>query len=149
MTNRPASTRLAHASDVGAVSQLAAALWPDAPVAEHRDHAAAILSGEPPSTMPLVLFVAELEGEVVGFIEVGLRSHADGCDATRPVGFIEGWYVEPERRASRRRARAVTDGRGLGALAGVHASRFRHLGRRGALAAGARRRSGSRSSTAA
>jgi aminoglycoside 6'-N-acetyltransferase I len=60
------------------------------------DRAAAILSGESTSTLPLVLVVAEIAGEVVGFIEVGLRSHADGCDTRYPVGFIEGWYVKPE-----------------------------------------------------
>ncbi len=60
--------------------------------------AAAILAGTPPSTMPLVVFVAEIEGNVVGFVEVGLRSHADGCDPLRPVGFVEGWYVEPGHR---------------------------------------------------
>jgi aminoglycoside 6'-N-acetyltransferase I len=59
---------------------------------------ALILAGTPPSTLPLLVFVAEANGKVVGFIEVGLRSHADGCDARRPVGFIEGWYVEPEQR---------------------------------------------------
>jgi aminoglycoside 6'-N-acetyltransferase I len=31
-------------------------------------------------------------------VEVGLRSHADGCDTARPCGFLEGWYVEPEYR---------------------------------------------------
>jgi aminoglycoside 6'-N-acetyltransferase I len=40
--------------------------------------------------MPLVLIVAEVEDHVIGFIEVGLRSHADGCDTRYPVGFIEG-----------------------------------------------------------
>ena len=37
------------------------------------------LSGTPASTLPLVCLVAEVDGLVVGFIEVGLRSHADGC----------------------------------------------------------------------
>lgn len=74
------------------------ALWPDGPLAEHRAEASATLSGHAISTMPLVLFVAEVETHVVGFIEVGLRSHADGCDARKPVGFIEGWYVEPPYR---------------------------------------------------
>ena len=35
---------------------------------------------------------------VVGFVQVGPRSHADGCDTSRPVGFIEGWYVVPDCR---------------------------------------------------
>lgn len=85
-------------SDLESVTALCAALWPDGPVEDHREHAAAILSGHPPSTLPLVLIVAEIDRRVVGFIEVGLRSHADGCDGRYPVGFIEGWYVEPQHQ---------------------------------------------------
>jgi aminoglycoside 6'-N-acetyltransferase I len=84
--------------DLSAVTRLCVALWPDAPAAEHEEHAAAILAGSPPSSLPLTLFVAEAAGGVVGFIEVGLRSHADGCDARYPVGFIEGWYVDAAHR---------------------------------------------------
>lgn len=87
--------RPARASDLEALARLATALWPEAPVAEHLEHAAAILAGKPPSTLPLGLFVAEVEGDVAGFVEVGLRSHADGCDGRYPVGFVEGWYVLP------------------------------------------------------
>jgi len=89
-------TRRALPSDLEVVARFNAALWPDAPVAEHREHAAAILSGAPLSSLPLVLIVAEVDGTIVGFIEVGLRSHADGCDPRYPVGFVEGWYVAPE-----------------------------------------------------
>jgi aminoglycoside 6'-N-acetyltransferase I len=95
MTDLRVQTRPVRPSDLEAVTQLAAALWPEAPGAEHRDHAAAILAGTPPSTLPLALFVAEVDREAVGFIEVGLRSHADGCDARQPVAYIEGWYVLP------------------------------------------------------
>lgn len=87
--------RPAIASDLESVTQLAAALWPEGPPSDHAAHAASILSGKPAGTMPLVLFVAEVGGSVIGFIEVGLRSHADGCDTSRPVGFVEGWYVHP------------------------------------------------------
>ena len=87
--------RAATVGDVQAIGRLAHALWPDGSAAEHADHCRAILAGEPITTLPLALFVADEDGRVVGFIEVGLRSHADGCDPARPVGFIEGWYVEP------------------------------------------------------
>ena len=30
---------------------------------------------------------------MVGFLQVDLRSHADGCNPSQPVGYIEGWYV--------------------------------------------------------
>jgi aminoglycoside 6'-N-acetyltransferase I len=42
-------------------------------------------------------FVAEVEGELVGFVEVGLRPYAEGCE-TSPVGYLEGWYVRPPWR---------------------------------------------------
>ncbi len=72
-------------------------LWPDAGL-EDRDLASAIVEGRAQKPMPLVLFVAVDDTRLLGFIEVGLRSHADGCDPRRPVGFIEGWYVVPEGR---------------------------------------------------
>jgi hypothetical protein len=31
-------------------------------------------------------------------MEVDLRSHADGCNPRRPVGYIEGWYVAKDHR---------------------------------------------------
>jgi aminoglycoside 6'-N-acetyltransferase I len=44
--------------------------------------------------MPLVVLVAEAkDGGLAGFLEVGLRSYADGCEASHPVGYVEGWYV--------------------------------------------------------
>jgi aminoglycoside 6'-N-acetyltransferase I len=90
--------RAARAADLDAIAELCVQLWPDGGFAEHRAHAAAIVAGTPPSTLPLALFVA-LHGErVVGFVEVGLRSHANGCDPIRPVGFIEGWFVVPDLR---------------------------------------------------
>ncbi len=49
--------------------------------------------------MALDIFVAETEsGLLAGFLEVGLRSHADGCDPRRPVGFVEGWFVSESHR---------------------------------------------------
>src|SRR6266567_1394461 len=44
------------------------------------------------------VFVAEDSGgAVVGFVEVGSRPYADGCD-TSPVGYIEAWYVDTHLR---------------------------------------------------
>jgi len=102
--------RTAASGDLEEVTFLRARLWPDAPTAEHRDEVRAILAGHPPSTLPVVIFVAEGEGRLIGFVEVGLRSHADGCDPTRPCGFVEGWYVAPEHQ-----------GRGVGRLLMEHA----------------------------
>lgn len=90
--------RAAGPADLEAVVDLAVALWPEALPEEHRVHMRAVLSGVPPSTLPLTLFVAERGQRIVGFVEVGLRSHADGCDERRPVGYVEGWFVAPEHR---------------------------------------------------
>lgn len=92
------SVRAAGPGDLGALASLRAQLWPDAGRDEHTKELRAILAREPASTLPLVVFVAELEGRVIGFIETALRSHADGCDPVRPCGFVEGWYVAAEHR---------------------------------------------------
>src|SRR5439155_14933009 len=93
-----ATVRLAVPGDEEAVVGLAAALWPREKRGPLRRHLRGVLAGKPPSTLPLVIFVAEEAARVIGFVEVGLRSHADGCDGHRPVGFLEGWYVIPARR---------------------------------------------------
>ena len=36
-------------------------------------------------------------GDLCGFVEVGARPYADGCESS-PVAFIEGWYVDPDSR---------------------------------------------------
>ena len=48
---------------------------------------------------PLTFIVAETaDRTLVGFLEAGLRSHADGCDDSQAAGYIEGWFVSPEHR---------------------------------------------------
>jgi aminoglycoside 6'-N-acetyltransferase I len=90
--------RAATAGDLEALTAMRVALWPDGTAEEHRADAEAILAGRPRSTLPLAIFVAEEGSALIGFVEVGLRSHAEGCDAARAVGYIEGWWVTPERR---------------------------------------------------
>ena len=51
--------------------------------------------------LPGTFFVAIDENQQLrGFIQVGLRSHADGCDVSRSVGYIEGWFVEERFRGA-------------------------------------------------
>ena len=38
-------------------------------------------------------------GGLGGFVEVSIHPHAIGCD-TRPVGYVEGWYVDADLRRS-------------------------------------------------
>jgi aminoglycoside 6'-N-acetyltransferase I len=74
------------------------ALWPKESTRDHGRQIRSILKGAPRSTLPLTMFVAERGDALAGFVEVGLRSHANGCDPIRAVGFIEGWYVQPRER---------------------------------------------------
>jgi len=93
--------RLARPDDRDALSLLFAALWPEESAEEHAKELTSLLSGKFPSVMPLLIWVAESsDGAMIGFIEAGLRSCADGCDMSRPVGYVEGWYIaENYRRA--------------------------------------------------
>lgn len=86
--------------DVEAVARLRAALWPDAPEDDLAHEVVDLVDGRPRSTLPVTTLVAvdDARGEVLGFADVGLRSHADGCDPVRPVGFLEGWFVREDAR---------------------------------------------------
>jgi aminoglycoside 6'-N-acetyltransferase I len=91
--------RAAVPSDLKVVGTMRHALWPDSSVEHHEEELAPILAGKSPGILPLTYFVAEdASGHVVGFVEVGLRSTADGCDWARAVGYIEGWYVAESHR---------------------------------------------------
>jgi aminoglycoside 6'-N-acetyltransferase I len=91
--------RLAKLSDCGELVRMREALWPGTPVEEHARELTQILEGKPVVTLPLIILVAEAsDRELVGFLEVDLRSHADGCNPLRPVGYIEGWYVVEKYR---------------------------------------------------
>jgi aminoglycoside 6'-N-acetyltransferase I len=93
--------RPAQASDLDQLAGLCEALWPEASVEEHAQELRLILGGKAALvlTMPLTIFVAEgSDGILVGFLEVDLRSHADGCNPSQPVGYIEGWYVADDHR---------------------------------------------------
>jgi aminoglycoside 6'-N-acetyltransferase I len=77
-------------------AQLRGALWPDCPVAGHRNEVLhTYLSGNDRAAA----FICRTgTGEVIGFAEVTLRSdYVNGCE-TSPVLFLEGIYVRPDHR---------------------------------------------------
>jgi aminoglycoside 6'-N-acetyltransferase I len=86
--------RRALPSDRDSLSCLRHALWPESSAEEHGRELEAVLAGIAPGTLPQVIFVAEAQDQsLIGFLEAGLRSHADHCDPARAVGYVEGWYV--------------------------------------------------------
>ena len=85
--------RRALAADRAAYHSLRVELWPHITEAEHLVESAAVLAAPDQA-----VFLAETpRGEPVGFAEVSLRPMAEGC-STRPVGYLEGWYVRPAAR---------------------------------------------------
>jgi aminoglycoside 6'-N-acetyltransferase I len=101
--------RRAKSEDIKELASMCHSLWPQSTVDEHALELAPLLSGNPKGTLPATVFLAEtVDGLAAGFIEVSARSHADGCDPSQAVAFIEGWYVKPEFRQRKIAARLLT-----------------------------------------
>jgi aminoglycoside 6'-N-acetyltransferase I len=93
------TVRLVEPRDREQWAAMRAALWPESPYEEHLREIDVMLSGAPFSTLPTATFVSlGANGALTGFLEAGLRSHADGCGALHPVGYVEGWFVREEFR---------------------------------------------------
>jgi aminoglycoside 6'-N-acetyltransferase I len=91
--------RLAQMSNRDQLVRFREALWPKSSAEEHARELTLILEGKAPVTMPLIILVAEAADRILaGFLEIDLRSHADGCNPSRPVGYVEGWYVAENHR---------------------------------------------------
>ena len=102
----PITVRGLDAAEHGAWCELRARLWPDPPRAELAAECE-LLRSAPGTTA--VLVAADEQGRLVGFVEVSLRESAEGCD-TRPVGYLEAWYVDPEHRRANVGRRLVEAG---------------------------------------
>jgi aminoglycoside 6'-N-acetyltransferase I len=89
--------------------RLREALWPGS-LADHDEETQTFF--EKRLKAPVV-FGAEVEARLVGFLELDFRTYAPGCRSP-PVAFIEGWYVEPESQGQ-------GVGRALIEAAGAHA----------------------------
>lgn len=71
------------------------ALWPD-DAGDHVKEIARYFSGQRKDPQE-VLLACSASGAPLGFIELSIRSYAEGCTSDR-VAFVEGWYVDPEHR---------------------------------------------------
>jgi aminoglycoside 6'-N-acetyltransferase I len=90
-----ANVRIAQPSDRTALAKMRASLWPKASFEDHLRELDASFGNVSAATLPAVTLVScDHNGKLAGFLEVGLRSHADGCDPRRPVGYVEGWFVD-------------------------------------------------------
>jgi aminoglycoside 6'-N-acetyltransferase I len=71
------------------------ALWPGIPVADHERE----MADSRGRSQTAVFVVDRGDGRLGGFLEAATREVAAGCE-TSPVGYIEGWYVDPDLRRS-------------------------------------------------
>ncbi|MGH2566965.1 MAG: GNAT family N-acetyltransferase [Bacteroidota bacterium] len=73
------------------------ALWPDCSDDMHEFE---LLQGQLAKPDSYTIFVYPRDnGKLGGFIEMSVRSRVDGSFSER-VGYIEGWYVDPDLRGS-------------------------------------------------
>ena len=72
-------------------------LYPDADTGEVDDWFAAAAGGGTHAVGVAVLVADRGNGKLAGFVEIGSRNYAEGCETT-PVAFLEGWYVDPDIR---------------------------------------------------
>jgi aminoglycoside 6'-N-acetyltransferase I len=81
-------------SDFDEWNRMRSALWPHHSTEECQREMQQLFA----ATDRAVIFVCEFpDGRLHGFIEAGLRDVAQDC-MTSPVGYIEGWFVDPEVR---------------------------------------------------
>jgi aminoglycoside 6'-N-acetyltransferase I len=77
------------------------ALWPDDSGGHGDDVGAFFATGTfrwSEGLLPWTVLVAERPtGGLCGFVEASIRPFVDGC-TTRPVGYVEGWFVDPDVR---------------------------------------------------
>jgi aminoglycoside 6'-N-acetyltransferase I len=93
------NVRQAQKSDRNEIARMMNLLWPESSIEEFSAELDTFVDGQRPGTLPSAILVScDETGALTGFIEVSLRSHADGCDTTHPVGFLEGWFVHEELR---------------------------------------------------
>ena len=87
------TVRKATETDAGILGTLACLLWPDHTPEEMEEEFAAMLS-KPDGAV----FLAEAEGEPIGFAQCQLRRDYVEGTGSSPVGYLEGIFVREEYR---------------------------------------------------
>lgn len=71
-------------------------LWPEAPA----EYLTLDLDAKLANLNYAVFVASGADGQLVAFLEAGIRDTAEGCD-TSPVGYIEAWFVEHHKRGQK------------------------------------------------
>jgi aminoglycoside 6'-N-acetyltransferase I len=87
--------RPVHQSDAADWARMREALWPSEP-SEHAEEIALFFEGDRRNPAEVLLAIDD-SGRAIGFAEVSIRPYAEGCFSGR-VAYLEGWFVEEDRR---------------------------------------------------
>jgi aminoglycoside 6'-N-acetyltransferase I len=68
------------------------ALWPGASESHLQE-----MDGLVADKTSAVFVAVRPDGKLGGFLEAGTHTYGEGCD-TSPVGYLEGWFVDPDLR---------------------------------------------------
>lgn len=98
---QPALTvRPVQPSDAAEWLRMRMALWPDSTPQKEAGEIEHFLASPPREPLPELhaVFVCQrAEGGLCGLAEISIKRHAPGCTTDR-IGYLEGWYVDPDLR---------------------------------------------------
>lgn len=87
--------RQATPKDKNAWAQLRNALWPDT-IEAHENDIECFIAGNSPH-IAACFTLEDQDGTLGGFIELNIRSYAEGIYHSM-APYVEGWYIEPQFR---------------------------------------------------
>jgi aminoglycoside 6'-N-acetyltransferase I len=73
------------------------ALWPDSTANHEQSEIDQFLAGSLLPTLQAAFVCPRPEGGLCGLVEVSIHNSSPGCESDR-IGFLEAWYVDPDRR---------------------------------------------------
>ena len=94
MTPEQFNVRALRETDLDDWFRLRKSLWDATSDDDHRSEMIDILEH---ADSQLVLFAETSSGRLIGLLEASIRPYVEDCE-TDHVGYLEGWYVEPEFR---------------------------------------------------
>lgn len=81
-------------TDLAEWLRLRLALWDESDEDDHKSEMVDIIEH---SDSQFVAVADVGNGRLAGFLEASIRTHVEDCD-TDNVGYLEGWFVEPDHR---------------------------------------------------
>lgn len=94
MTQQNYTVRPLRENDIGEWFRLRRMLWDETSEEEHK---AEMMDIYEHTETQLVLVAEVSSGRLVGFLEASIRPFVEDCHSDN-VGYLEGWFVEPEYR---------------------------------------------------